>query len=139
MNWDRSQHQFDNNPTLKKFERWMKDRGYRDASIDGYLKAIRAYLGTLKIISPSIEDAKENHSNMAASNLARATVNNRRAGRSGLLSKFPGLMAKKVNGEDSFELPAFDNVCVGSIVSLKQEAYNISVNHLTSISQVKCL
>ncbi len=34
---------------------------------------------TLKTIAPSIEDAKEYHSNMAASNLARATVNIRRA------------------------------------------------------------
>ena len=79
MIWDRSQLQFEMNPTLKKFERWMIDRGYRDASIDNYLKAIRLYLGTLKTITPLIEDAKEYHSNMAASNLARATVNIRRA------------------------------------------------------------
>ena len=79
MNWDRSQHQFDMNPTLKRFERWMIDHGYRDASIDNYLKAIRLYLKILKTITPSIEDAKEYHSNMAASNLARATVNIRRA------------------------------------------------------------
>jgi integrase/recombinase XerD len=77
--WDRSQLQFDTNPTMKRFERWMKDRGYRDASIDGYLKAIRLYLRILKTITPSIEDAIEYHSNMAASNLARATVNIRRA------------------------------------------------------------
>lgn len=44
-------------------------------------------------------------------------------GRSGLLSKVSGLMVKKVNGEDSFELPVFDSGSVGSIVSLKQEAY----------------
>lgn len=67
------------NPTLKHFERWMVDHGYRDASIDSYLKAIRLYLNILKTITPSIEDAKEYHSNMAASNLARATVNIRRA------------------------------------------------------------
>jgi integrase/recombinase XerD len=79
INWDRSQHQFDTNPILKRFERWMTDHGYRDASIDDYLKAIGLYLRTLKTIAPSIEDAKEYHSNMAASNLARATVNIRRA------------------------------------------------------------
>ena len=79
MNWDRSQHQVDMNPIMKRFERWMTDHGYRDASIDNYLKAIRLYLSTLKTITPSIEDAKEYHSNMAASNLARATVNIRRA------------------------------------------------------------
>jgi len=67
------------NPTLNRFGRWMKDHGYREASIDGYHKAIRLYLKTLKTISPSIEDAKQYHSNMAASNLARATVNIRRA------------------------------------------------------------
>jgi len=79
INWDRSQYQFDMNPTLNRFGRWMKDHGYREASIDGYHKAIRLYLKTLKTISPSIEDAKQYHSNMAASNLARATVNIRRA------------------------------------------------------------
>jgi hypothetical protein len=57
----------------------MKERGYRDASIEDYLKAIGLYLRTLKTITPSIEDAKEYHSNMAASNLARSTVNIRRA------------------------------------------------------------
>ena len=79
ISWNRSQHQFDMNPILKKFTRWMTDHGYRDASIDGYLKAIGLYLRTIKTIAPSIEDAKEYHSNMAASNLARATVNIRRA------------------------------------------------------------
>jgi hypothetical protein len=56
MNWDRSQHQPDANPTLKRFERWMIDHGYRDASIDNYIKAIRLYLKILKTITPSIED-----------------------------------------------------------------------------------
>jgi hypothetical protein len=53
----------------------MIDHIYRDSSIEGYLKAIGLNLMTIKTITPSIEDAKENHSNMAASNLARATVN----------------------------------------------------------------
>jgi len=39
--WDRSQLKFDANPTLIEFARWMKDRGYRGASIGGYIKAIR--------------------------------------------------------------------------------------------------
>jgi hypothetical protein len=79
MNWDRSQFKFDTNPALRRFERWMTDRGYRAASIDDYLKAVGLYLRAFKTITPSIEDAKEYHSNMAASNLARATVNIRRA------------------------------------------------------------
>jgi hypothetical protein len=56
----------------------MTDHGYRDTSIDNYLKAVRLYLKTIETVTPSIEDAKEYHSNMAASNLARATVNIRR-------------------------------------------------------------
>ena len=44
-------------------------------------------------------------------------------GKSGLLSKLPGLMVRKVGGEDAFELPAFDLGGLGSIVALKQEAY----------------
>jgi integrase len=79
MSWDRSRYQFDTNPTLKRFERWMIDRGNRTDSIDNYLKAIRLYLKTIETITPSIEDAKEYQSSMAASNLARATVNIRRA------------------------------------------------------------
>jgi integrase len=77
--WDRSQFKFDMNPVLKRFEGWMIDCGYREATIDDYLKAIRLYLEALKTTAPSMEDAKEYHSNMAASNLARATVNIRRA------------------------------------------------------------
>jgi len=57
----------------------MTDRGYSDASIDDYLKAIRLYLQTSENTTHSIEDAKKYHSKMAASNLARATVNIRRA------------------------------------------------------------
>ena len=79
MNWDRSQFKFDTNPALKRFERWLTDRGYRAASIDDYLKAVGLYLRTLETFTPSIEDAKEYHSNKASFNLARSTVNIRRA------------------------------------------------------------
>ncbi len=78
-NWNRSQFKFDMNPTLTKFKRWMIDQGYRDASIEDYIEAIRLYLKNIKSTTPSIEDAKDYHSNMAASSLSRATVNIRRA------------------------------------------------------------
>jgi len=77
--WDRLQTKFDANPILKRFGRWMIDHGYSEASIDDYIKAIRLYLQTSENATPSIEDAKDYHSKMAASNLARATVNIRRA------------------------------------------------------------
>jgi len=79
INWIRSSNQVEINPILKRFERWMIDKGYREATVDDYIKAIRLYLQTIKKSAPSIEDAKEYHSNMAASSLARATVNIRRA------------------------------------------------------------
>ena len=44
-------------------------------------------------------------------------------GRGGLLDKVPGMMVSKVNGEEAFELRKFDVGSVGSIVSLKSEAY----------------
>ena len=79
ISWHRSQRNSNANPILKKFARWMTDHGYRDASIDDYLRAIGLFLRTIGTVTPSIEDAREYHSNMAASNLARATVNIRRA------------------------------------------------------------
>ncbi|MGD0953384.1 MAG: hypothetical protein ABR985_13495 [Methanotrichaceae archaeon] len=51
MNWDRSQVRVDLNPTLKRFERRMRDQGYRDDSVETYLKAIRLYLKTTKYLS----------------------------------------------------------------------------------------
>ncbi len=57
----------------------MIRQDYRDDSIDDYIKAVRLFLKTLKGINPSIDDAKEYHSNMAASMLARSTVNIRGA------------------------------------------------------------
>lgn len=57
----------------------MIDHGHSEASRDGYLKPSDYISWLLKTASPSFEDAKEYHSNMAASNLARATVNIRRA------------------------------------------------------------
>jgi hypothetical protein len=70
MKWDRSQIKSDANPILKRFERWMIDHGYSEATIDDYLKAIRLFIQNSKNATPSIEDAREYHSNMAASNLA---------------------------------------------------------------------
>ena len=43
------------------------------------IAAVRLYLKTIGTIAPSVEDAKEYHSNTAGSNLSRATVNIRRA------------------------------------------------------------
>lgn len=44
-------------------------------------------------------------------------------GKGGLLDKVPGLMMKEKNREEAFELPRFNAGAIGSIVSLKQEAY----------------
>jgi len=44
-------------------------------------------------------------------------------GKGGLLDKVPGMMVSKVDGEEAYELRIFDAGAVGSIVSLRIEAY----------------
>ena len=46
-------------------------------------------------------------------------------GKGGLLGKVPGLMKTENSGEEAYKLPNFDEGAVGSIVSLKAEAYEI--------------
>ena len=57
-----------------------------------------------KTINPSIEDAKEYHANMAASNLARAIVNIRRASLIAFY-KSHGLELKKGSGASRINYP----------------------------------
>jgi len=77
MNWTRQI--IDPNPTLRRFELWLKDQGHRDACIETYMNAIRQYLKALETSSPTIEDAKDYHMTMTQSKLSRSTVNVRSA------------------------------------------------------------
>lgn len=44
-------------------------------------------------------------------------------GKGGLLDKVPGMMVSKTEGEEAYELRVFDAGAIGSIVSLRTEAY----------------
>ena len=55
----------DLDPTLKRYEHRMRDQGYRDDSVEDYLKAVKLCLRVVKKTSPSINDAIEYHSNMS--------------------------------------------------------------------------
>ena len=44
-------------------------------------------------------------------------------GKGGLLDKVPGMMVSKMGVEEAYELRIFDAGAVGSIVSLRTEAY----------------
>jgi integrase len=79
LNWSRPCDQVDINPVLRRFERWMREKGYREECIRSYSKATKLYLSIVKKANPSAEDAKEYHSNMVESKLARGTVNARAA------------------------------------------------------------
>jgi integrase len=69
------QNTTDVNPTLKRFERWLIENGYRDACIDTYVGGVRKFLKAAKSANPTHEEAMTWHGNLAASNLARSTVN----------------------------------------------------------------
>jgi integrase/recombinase XerD len=74
VNWNR-QISTDVDPTLRKFERWLVEQGYRDACIKTYLKPIKRFLKEMGNANPTLEDAVGWHGDLAESKLARSTVN----------------------------------------------------------------
>jgi len=74
VNWNR-QITKDVNPALRKFERWLNEQGYRDLTINSYLRTIARFLKETSNTNPTLEDAKIWHGNLAESKLARSTVN----------------------------------------------------------------
>jgi hypothetical protein len=82
-----------------------------------------AAMGT-KTINEMVKEYRKQDGTQYQYNGIRKTIKGN-DGKSGLLSKVPGMMLKMVNGEETFELPALDLGGVGSIVSLNPEAYNI--------------
>jgi hypothetical protein len=74
VDWSR-QKSTDVNPTLRRFERWLVEHGYRDACILTYTSAVEKFLGVVKSANPTPDDAATWHGDLAESNLARSTVN----------------------------------------------------------------
>lgn len=75
VNWNRIQIPTDVNPVLKRFERWLLEKGYRETFIDAYLSAVRKFLDDVKTTNPYLEDARVWHSNLLETRRARSTIN----------------------------------------------------------------
>jgi integrase/recombinase XerD len=76
IDWSRSQVKFELSPILKRFERYLRDRGYRESSITGYINSIKIYLNRVGNIYPTSQDATQFRESLIESNRSRSTVNN---------------------------------------------------------------
>ena len=74
VDWSRK-NTTDVKPTLKRFERWLTEQGYREACVDTYVGAVDKFLRVVKSANPTPEDAMTWHGDLAESKLARSTVN----------------------------------------------------------------
>jgi len=93
IDWSRSQVKFELNPILKKYERFLRDRGYRESSIEGYINSAKRYLNRVGSIYPTSEDATRFREALIESNLSRSTVNNYSAA----IMQFHKMQGKEVN------------------------------------------
>ncbi len=75
VNWNHVQIPTDVNPVLKRSERWLLGKVYREASINAYSSAIGKFLNAVKTTNPSLEEAKVWHSNLIGTKRARSTIN----------------------------------------------------------------
>lgn len=74
IKWDMPQTA-DFEPALKRFRRYLEDRGYRKSSIEGYVGNISRYLKFAGTETPSREDRERFRDMLHASNLSRSTLN----------------------------------------------------------------
>ncbi len=61
---------------LGRYQRYLKDSGLRDATIEGYLSYLRRFLVFAGEPSPSLSKADEYRESLLTRNLSRQTVNN---------------------------------------------------------------
>ncbi len=66
----------DINPALAQFERYLRDKGFRSSTIDGYMVCAGKYLEFAKTDIPLAEDAAKFREMLMERNLARSTLNN---------------------------------------------------------------
>lgn len=74
VNWSRKTTT-DIDPTLRRFERWLVENGYREACVQTYVGAVKKFLRVAGSVNPTLEDAASWHGDLAESKLARSTVN----------------------------------------------------------------
>jgi integrase/recombinase XerD len=74
VDWSRKNSN-DVDPTLRRFERWLVENGYREACVLTYTGAVKKFLEVAKSVNPTLDDAMNWHGDLAESKLARSTVN----------------------------------------------------------------
>jgi integrase/recombinase XerD len=76
LNWDKSQISNDINPILQRYERYLRNNGYRPSTIAGYCIRIKVYLTESETNSPGIEQASRFRETLLDSNLKPSSINN---------------------------------------------------------------
>ena len=74
VDWSRK-NTTDVDPTIRRFERWLNEHGYREACVETYVGAVRKFLVVAKSANSTLDDAMMWHGDLAESKLARSTVN----------------------------------------------------------------
>ena len=75
VNWNKSQLKNDINPVLRKYENYLRSRGYRESSIIRYRDSIKIYLDKTKSIKPTLKNAMEFRDELLKTNLKSSTIN----------------------------------------------------------------
>lgn len=75
VNWNKSQLKNDINPVLKKYENYLRSKGYRESSIIRYKESIKRYLDKTNSIKPTVEKTMEFRDELLKSNLKSSTIN----------------------------------------------------------------
>jgi site-specific recombinase XerD len=75
INWDKSQLKNDINPVLKKYENYLRAKGFKESSIIRYRDSVKRYLDKTNSIKPTIEKSMEFRDELLKSNLKSSTIN----------------------------------------------------------------
>lgn len=76
LDWTKIDLVRDISPALMRFERYLRDKGFRDSTIDGYMVCAAKYLEFARTDRPVVEDATKFREALLEKNLARSTLNN---------------------------------------------------------------
>jgi len=75
VDWRKSQLKNDINPVLKKYENYLRSKGFRETSIFRYRDLVKRYLNKMNSIKPTIDKAMEFRDDLLKSNLKSSSKN----------------------------------------------------------------
>lgn len=75
IDWSRTDPE-DIKPALKRFGNYLKSRGFRESTMELYVRCLRAYLEFAKTDMPSEEDLINFRDSLLEKNLSRSAINN---------------------------------------------------------------